>query len=70
MTISLPRINEEIALGKQNRDRLEVIVEEIADQEAHHSLLIKIPAYGIMIGQDLFYNNNLLIATQRRTLPT
>ncbi len=57
---------EEIALGQQNWDGLEVIIEEIADQEAHHSLLIKIPAYGIMIGQDLFYNNNFLVASDRQ----
>jgi hypothetical protein len=56
---------EEIALGKQTWDGLEVIVEEIADQEAHHSLLIKIPAYGIMIGQDLFYNRFFLVASER-----
>ena len=55
----------EIALGKQNWDGLEVIVEEYPDQEAHHSLLIKIPAYGIMIGQDLFYNKMFLVASER-----
>ena len=40
-------------------------MEEISDQEAHHSLLIKIPAHGIMIGQDLFYNNMFLVASER-----
>lgn len=57
--------NAAIALGKQTWDGLEVIVEEIADQEAHHSLLIKIPSIGVMIGQDLFYNNNFLVASER-----
>ena len=55
----------EITLGKQTWDGLEVIVEEIAEQESHHSLLIKIPSLGVMIGQDLFYNNNFLVASER-----
>jgi len=55
-----------IALGKQSWDGLEVIVEEHAEQESHHSLLIKIPAHGVMIGQDLFYNNMFLVASERK----
>ena len=56
----------EITLGKQTWDGLEVIVEELVDQESHHSLLIKIPSIGVMIGQDLFYNNNFLVASERK----
>ena len=56
----------EIKLGKQTWDGLEVIVEELADQESHYSLLIKIPSIGVMIGQDLFYNNNFLVASERK----
>ena len=55
-----------IELGKQNWDGLDVVVEEVLEQEAHHSLLIKIPAFGIMIGQDLFYNNLFLVASERK----
>ena len=56
----------ELAIGKQNWDGLEVIVEEQTEQEAHHTLLVKIPAYGIVIGQDLFYNNMFLVASERK----
>ena len=55
----------ELKLGAQNWDGLDVIVEEHPDQESHHSLLIKVPAYGIMIGQDLFYNDRFLVASER-----
>ena len=54
-----------IKLGKQNWDGLEVILEEYTEQEAHHSILIKISEYGVMIGQDLFYNNMHLVASDR-----
>lgn len=57
--------SRELALGKANWDGLEVIIEELPDHESHHSLLIKIPAHGIMIGQDLFYNNMFLVASER-----
>ena len=56
----------ELSLGKHNWDGLELIVEEHVEQESHHSLLIKIPAYGIMIGQDLFYNKMFLVASERK----
>ena len=56
---------QELALGAQNWDGLDVIVEEYPDQESHHSLLIKIPSAGVMIGQDLFYNNMFLVASER-----
>lgn len=55
-----------VQLGKQSWDGLEVIVEEYADQEAHNSLLIKIPSLGVMIGQDMFYNNMFLVASERK----
>jgi len=55
----------ELALGAQNWDGLDVIIEEHPDQESHHSLLIKIPSAGVMIGQDLFYNNMFLVASER-----
>lgn len=58
--------DQELALGKQTWDGLEVIIEEHAEQEAHHTLLIKIPAHGIMIGQDLFYNGFFLVASERK----
>jgi glyoxylase-like metal-dependent hydrolase (beta-lactamase superfamily II) len=54
-----------VKLGKQNWDGLEVIVEEYANQEAPHSILIKIPEYGVLIGQDLFYNDVHLVAGNR-----
>jgi glyoxylase-like metal-dependent hydrolase (beta-lactamase superfamily II) len=57
--------SQEIPLGKQSWDGLEVVVEEHAEQESHHSLLIKIPSHGIMIGQDLFYNGFFLVASER-----
>ncbi len=57
--------SEELALGKQIWDGLEVVVEEYTEHESHHSLLIKVPAYGIMIGQDMFYNNMFLVASER-----
>ena len=55
----------EIKLGKQNWDGLEVILEEYAEHEAHYSIVIKIPEYGVMIGQDLFYNDMHLVAPDR-----
>jgi len=55
----------DIKLGKQDFDGLEVILEEYTEQESHNSILIKIPKYGIMIGQDLFYNNMHLVASNR-----
>ena len=58
--------DQELPLGKQNWDGLEVVVEEHAEQEAHNTLLIKIPAHGIMIGQDLFYNGFFLVASERK----
>jgi glyoxylase-like metal-dependent hydrolase (beta-lactamase superfamily II) len=54
-----------IKLGEQNWDGLDVIVEQYTEQEAHHSILIKIPQHKIMIGQDLFYNNMHLVASER-----
>jgi len=54
-----------LKLGKQNWGGLDVIVEEYTEQEAHHSILIKIPQHKVMIGQDLFYNNMHLVASQR-----
>lgn len=58
--------SEVIALGAQTWDGLDVVVEEYAEHEAHHSLLIKIPSAGIMIGQDLFYNGFFLVASERK----
>jgi len=58
--------SQEIKLGRQTWDGLEVIVEEHREQESHHSLLIKIPSHGIMIGQDLFYNGFFLVASERK----
>ncbi len=57
--------NKEIKLGVQKWDGLTVVVEEYEGHEAHHSMLIKIPSMGIMIGQDLFYNNMFLVASER-----
>ena len=58
--------SQEIKLGKQTWDGLEVVVEEHPEQESHHTLLIKIPSQGIMIGQDLFYNGFFLVASERK----
>ena len=55
-----------LALGEHNWDGLEVIVEEYAEHESHNSILIKIPSHGVMIGQDLFYNNMFLVASERK----
>lgn len=57
--------SQKIELGVQNWDGLEVVVEEYTGHEAHHSMLIKIPSIGVMIGQDLFYNNMFLVASDR-----
>lgn len=57
--------SETIATGAQTWDGLDVIVEEVEDQEAHASVMIKIPAAKTIIGQDLFYNNNFLVASER-----
>lgn len=54
-----------LTLGKHNWDGLEVVVEEYTEHESHHSILIKIPAYGVMMGQDLFYNDMFLVASER-----
>jgi len=56
----------EIALGAHTWDGLDVIIEEHPDQEAHHSILVKIPEAGVIIGQDLFYNNRFLVASERQ----
>ena len=56
---------ENITLGAQTWDGLDVIVEEYEDQEAHHSILIKIPSHKALIGQDLFYNNMFLVASEK-----
>lgn len=58
--------SEELSLGKHNWDGLYVIIEEYSEHEAHNSILIKIPAFGVMIGQDLFYNNLFLVASERK----
>jgi len=58
--------NKEIKVGVQKWDGLMVIVEEYKEHEADHSMLIKIPSMGIMIGQDLFYNNMFLVASDRQ----
>ncbi|MBT3203174.1 MAG: MBL fold metallo-hydrolase [Gammaproteobacteria bacterium] len=55
----------ELNLGQHNWDGLKVIVEEYAEQESHHSLVLKLPEHGIMIGQDLFYNEMFLVASDR-----
>ncbi|MGF1761625.1 MBL fold metallo-hydrolase [Photobacterium sagamiensis] len=57
--------NKEIKLGVQKWDGLTVVVEEYDGHEAHHSMLIKIPSMGVIIGQDLFYNNMFLVASNR-----
>ncbi len=62
-TVIIP--DREIVLGVQHWDGLEVIVEEYKGHESHHSMLIKIPSMGVMIGQDLFYNNMFLVASDR-----
>lgn len=54
-----------IALGAQNWDGLDVIVEEFIDQESHVSLMIRLPEQGVMIGQDMFYNSLYLVASDR-----
>lgn len=51
-----------LQLGKQNWDGLNVIVEEYINQESLASVVVKIPQYGIIIGQDLFYNDAHLVA--------
>lgn len=58
--------SEELTLGKHNWDGLDVVVEEYSEHESHNSILIKIPDYGVMIGQDLFYNNLFLVASDRK----
>lgn len=58
--------DEVLPLGEQNWDGLDVVVEEYADHEAHHSLLIRIPSAKVMIGQDLFYNKMFLVASERK----
>ncbi len=66
MPDSVIKPNATLALGKHNWDGLDVIVEEYAEHESHNSILIKIPSYGVMIGQDLFYNNMFLVASERK----
>ena len=55
-----------VKLGAQSWDGEEVIVEEYTEHESHNSILIKLPKHGVMIGQDLFYNNMFLVASERK----
>lgn len=55
-----------LALGKHTWDGLEVVVEAYYDHESHSSIVIKIPQHGVMIGQDLFYNEKFLVASDRK----
>jgi len=59
------KIDDTISTGAKNWDGLKVVLEEYTEQESHHSILIKIPEYGIMIGQDLFYHGMHLVASER-----
>ncbi len=43
-------------LGESDFNGLKVIIEQYTDQEAHNSIVLKFPEYGVIIGQDLFYN--------------
>lgn len=54
-----------LTLGAHRWDDLRVIIEETSEQESHHSLVIKIPSLGVIIGQDLIYNNMFLVASER-----
>ncbi len=58
--------SETVALGEQTWDGVNVVVEEFPEHEAHHSLVIKLPDHGVMIGQDLFYNEMFLVASERQ----
>ena len=58
-------LDEIINLGNKNWDGLNVILEEYTEHESHHSIAIKIPKYGVMIGQDLFYHNTHLVASDK-----
>lgn len=55
-----------IELGKQTWDGLNILVEEYYDHESLSSIVIKIPEHGVMIGQDLFYNEKFLVASDRK----
>ncbi len=55
----------DVVLGAQSWDGLDVIVEEYQEQEAHNSIVVKIPEYGVLIGQDLFYKDTHLVASSQ-----
>lgn len=55
-----------LELGKHTWDGLDILVEEYTEHESHHSLVIKLPKHGVMIGQDLFYNEMFLVASDRQ----
>lgn len=57
--------DQTLALGAQQWDGLEVILEEFPEQEAHHTLIVKIPSLGVLIAQDMVYNNMFLVASER-----
>lgn len=57
--------SEVVGLGAQTWDGLDVIVDEYPDQESHHAIVIKLPKHGVLIGQDLVYNNMFLVASER-----
>ncbi len=62
---SVIAVRDDVVLGSQDLDGLNIVIEEYADQEAPHSLAIKIPEYGVFIGQDLFYHDTHLVAPNR-----
>lgn len=65
MPTSVIKADDSLSLGPQKWDDLDVIIEQYEEQEAHHSVAIKIPKLKVIIGQDLFYNNNFLVASEQ-----
>jgi len=56
-------VDTSLKLGEHNWDGLRVIVEEYREHESHHSVVLKLPDYGVIVGQDLFYKDSHLVAS-------
>ena len=54
----------EFGPGSYDFDGIAVIVEEYKEQEAHHSIVLKLPEQGVFIAQDLIYNKMFLVASE------
>lgn len=65
MPTEVIKTQQVLELGKHTWDGLDVIVEEYTEHESHHAIVIKIPKHGVLIGQDLFYNEMFLVASDR-----